>query len=33
MGRRIGVQYGEAFISENIPGLATLDSLLLPELP
>lgn len=33
MGKRIGVQYGEGFISENIPGIASLDDLLLPELP
>jgi len=33
MGRRIGVQYAEAFTSENIPGISTLDDLLLPELP
>jgi bacillithiol biosynthesis deacetylase BshB1 len=33
MGKRIGVAYGEAFVSENIPGLADLDQLLLPLLP
>jgi len=33
MGRRIGVQYAESFISENVPGISTLDDLLLPELP
>ena len=33
MGRRIGVQYAESFISENIPGINNLDDLLLPELP
>lgn len=33
MGRRIGVAYGESFTSENIPGLDSLDDLLLPELP
>ena len=33
MGKRIGVKYGECFISENIPGVSSLDDLLLPELP
>ncbi len=33
LGKRIGVEYGEGFISENIPGIDNLDSLLLPELP
>lgn len=33
MGKRIGVRYGEAFVSENIPGLPNLDALVLPELP
>lgn len=33
LGRRIGVQYGEGFASENIPGIADLDRLILPELP
>lgn len=33
MGKRIGVQYGEGFISENIPGISSLDDLLLPQLP
>lgn len=33
MGKRIGVEYGEAFICENIPGISNLDSLLLPEIP
>ncbi len=32
-GKRIGVRYGEGFISENIPGIGSLDDLLLPELP
>jgi len=32
MGRRIGVQYGEAFICENLPGISDLDSLLLPKM-
>ncbi len=33
MGKRIGAKYGEGFISENIPGISSLDDLLLPELP
>lgn len=33
IGKRIGVQYAEGFISENIPGVANLDSLVLPEMP
>ena len=33
LGKRIGTGYGEGFICENIPGLADLDSLLLPEMP
>jgi len=33
MGKRIGVKYGECFVSENIPGIASLDALILPELP
>ncbi len=33
MGKRIGVQYGECFVSENVPGVSSLDNLLLPELP
>lgn len=32
LGKRIGVAYGEGFICENTPGIANLDSLLLPEL-
>lgn len=32
LGKRIGVQYGEGFVSENIPGISDLDSLKLPEL-
>lgn len=32
-GKRIGVAYGEGFMCENIPGIADLDQLLLPELP
>ncbi|XZF16082.1 bacillithiol biosynthesis deacetylase BshB1 [Chitinophagaceae bacterium MMS25-I14] len=31
-GKRIGVKYGEGFISENIPGVADLDKLILPEI-
>ena len=33
MGKRIGVKYAECFASENIPGISSLDSLVLPELP
>lgn len=33
MGKRIGVEYGEAFICENLPGISDLDKLLLPEMP
>jgi len=33
MGKRIGVKYGEGFVSENIPGINSLDDLLLPEFP
>ncbi len=33
MGKRIGVEYAEGFISENVPGISSLDSLLLPVLP
>ena len=32
LGKRIGVAYAEGFICENIPGIANLDSLLLPKL-
>ncbi len=32
-GKRIGVRYGEGFVSENIPGLNSLDDLVLPILP
>ena len=32
-GRRIGTRHGEGFISENMPGLSSLDDLLLPEMP
>lgn len=31
-GKRIGTKAGEGFISKNIPGLASLDDLLLPEI-
>jgi hypothetical protein len=31
-GKIIGVQYGEAYNCENIPGLDSLDDLLLPEI-
>lgn len=33
LGKRIGVAYGEGFISENVPGITDLDSLILPEMP
>lgn len=33
LGKRIGVKHGEGFICENIPGIADLDKLLLPEMP
>lgn len=33
MGKRIGVRYGEGYVSENIPGISDLDALILPELP
>lgn len=32
-GKRIGAEYGEGFICENIPGIDSLNDLLLPELP
>ena len=32
-GRRIGVRYGEGFICQNLPGVSSLDSLLLPAMP
>jgi bacillithiol biosynthesis deacetylase BshB1 len=32
-GKRIGVKHGEGFISENLPGISSLNDLLLPELP
>jgi len=33
LGKRIGTQYGEGLISENIPGIVNLNSLILPETP
>jgi len=33
VGKRIGVQYAEPFVSENLPGIGNLDDILLPELP
>src|ERR1044072_1039782 len=33
LGKRIGADYGEGFVSENVPGLPDLDVMLLPELP
>jgi bacillithiol biosynthesis deacetylase BshB1 len=33
MGKRIGVRYGECFTSENTPGVTSLDSLILPDIP
>ena len=33
LGKRIGAEYGEAYITENVPGVSDLDSLILPELP
>jgi bacillithiol biosynthesis deacetylase BshB1 len=33
MGKRIGTKYAEGFICENVPGIASLDHLLLPEMP
>lgn len=32
-GKRIGTRAGEGFISKNIPGIASLNDLLLPEMP
>jgi bacillithiol biosynthesis deacetylase BshB1 len=31
MGKRIGTKYGEGLVSENIPGVADLNGLILPE--
>ncbi|HXS38401.1 MAG TPA: bacillithiol biosynthesis deacetylase BshB1 [Flavipsychrobacter sp.] len=33
VGKRIGVEYGESFFCENVPGIVDLDKLLLPEIP
>ncbi|MBC7554626.1 MAG: bacillithiol biosynthesis deacetylase BshB1 [Taibaiella sp.] len=33
MGKRIGVKYAEGFVCENVPGIDSLDDLLLPEFP
>ncbi len=33
MGKRIGTEYAESFICENIPGIHDLDALLYPALP
>ncbi|MBS1614738.1 MAG: bacillithiol biosynthesis deacetylase BshB1 [Bacteroidetes bacterium] len=33
MGKRIGVHFGEGLVSENTPGIADLDKLILPEMP
>lgn len=32
LGKRIGVKYGEGFICENIPGINSFDSLILPRI-
>lgn len=32
LGKRIGAKYGEGFICENVPGISSLDQLLLPEM-
>lgn len=32
LGKRIGVPFGEGFISENVPGIASLDDLILPAI-
>lgn len=32
MGKKIGTQYGEGFISVNIPGISSLDQLIYPEI-
>lgn len=32
LGKRIGTKYGEGFVSENVPGINNLDSLLLPKI-
>jgi bacillithiol biosynthesis deacetylase BshB1 len=33
MGKRIGTEYGEGLVSENTPGIADLNALMLPEVP
>jgi LmbE family N-acetylglucosaminyl deacetylase len=33
MGKRIGTRYAEGFVSENTPGLSSLDAIILPQLP
>jgi hypothetical protein len=33
LGKRIGTEYGEGLISENVPGITDLNSLLLPATP
>jgi bacillithiol biosynthesis deacetylase BshB1 len=33
LGKRIGVEYGEGLITENIPGISDLNSLILPAVP
>jgi bacillithiol biosynthesis deacetylase BshB1 len=33
MGKRIGTRYAEGFVSENIPGIDSLDAIILPVLP
>jgi bacillithiol biosynthesis deacetylase BshB1 len=33
MGKRIGTDYGEGLVSENIPGISDMGKLLLPEMP
>lgn len=33
MGKRIGTRYAEGFVCENTPGIASLDALILPEMP
>ena len=33
MGKRIGTSYAEGFVCENIPGISSLDALILPQMP
>jgi LmbE family N-acetylglucosaminyl deacetylase len=33
VGKMIGVRYAEGYVSKNLPGIDSLDDLLLPELP